>query len=95
MGEICRIYIFGDENFDYSKGLRDLVHRNSDPLVVSFERTYFALRAEIGHLPQRQQQNLERFGNFAELVAQRLAGSLHPSLDLALACAYQLAHFIR
>lgn len=96
MGEISHIYVFGDETFDYSKGLSDLVHQNSDALVVHFfEKTYHALRAEIGHLPQRQQQVFLRFSNFAELAAQSLAKSLHPGLDLALACAHQLARFIR
>ena len=93
---MSHIYVFGDETFDYSKGLGDLVHQNNDPLVVHFfEQTYYALRAEIGRLPQRQQQVFVRFSNFAELAAQGLAGSLHPGLDLALVCAYQLARFIR
>lgn len=96
MGEISHIYVFGDETFDYSKGLSDLVHQNGDALVVHFfEKTYHALRAEIGHLPQRQQQVFLRFSNFAELAAQSLAKTLHPGLDLALACAHQLARFIR
>lgn len=96
MGEINHIYVFGDETFNYSKGLSDLAHHNSDPLVVHFfEKTYRALRAEIGHMHPRQQQVLLRFSNFGELAAQSLAESLHPGLDLALACAYQLARFIR
>lgn len=96
MSELCHIYLFGDQTFDYSKELCHLVHLNSDPLVISFfEKTYYALRGEIGNLPQHQRQEFERFANFSELVAQKLAGSLHPSLDQALSCAYQLASFIR
>ena len=95
MGE-RHIYLFGDQTFDYRKELRDLVHMNSDPLVISFfEKTYYALRAEIGTLPQHQRQDLERFSSFSELVAHNLSGSLHPSFDQALSCAYQLASFIR
>ena len=96
MAEVCHIYLFGDQTFDYSKELRDLVHLNNDPLVVSFfEKTYYALRVEIGNLPQHQRQEFDRFSNFSELAAQNLSGSLHPSLDQALCCAYQLASFIR
>lgn len=88
MGESCHIYLFGDQNFDYSKE-RDLVHWNSDPLVVSFfEKIYHALRAEIGNLPQHQRQEFEPFSNFPKLVALNLAGPLHPSLEQALSCAY-------
>jgi naphtho-gamma-pyrone polyketide synthase len=96
MGESCHIYLFGDQTFEYSKELRDIVHLNSDPLVISFfEETYNALRVEIGSLPKSQRQEFESFSNFSELAAQKLAGSLHPSLDQALSCAYELASFIR
>lgn len=96
MSEVYHIYLFGDDTFDYSKALHDLVHSNSDPLVIAFfEKTYYALRAEVGVLPQHQRQEFERFANFSELAAQALAGSLHPSLHQALICAYQLASFIR
>ena len=53
------------------------------------------LRAEIGNLPQLRQRDLEPFSSFAELSAQITEGSLHPSLDQALSCVYQLARFIR
>lgn len=96
MGELCHIYVFGDETLDYREELSSLVHHNDDPLLVSFfERTYHALRAEIGCLPRRQLQHLLSFANFAELVAQSVAVSVHPGLDQALACAYQLARFLR
>jgi Starter unit:ACP transacylase in aflatoxin biosynthesis len=96
MSDSCHIYLFGDQTFDYSKELRGLVHLNSDPLVISFfEKTYCALRTEIGNLPQHQRQEFERFSNFSELAALNLAGPLHPSLDQALSCAFQLASFIK
>ena len=96
MGEICHIYVFGDETFDYREDLNSLVHHNDDPSLVSFfEKIYYALRAEIGLLPPRQLQHFLRFANFPELVAQSLAGSVHPGLDQALACTYQLARFLR
>ena len=96
MGELAYVYVFGDETFDYSKDLHSLVHQNGDPLVISFfEKTYHALRAEIGSLPQYRQRDFERFSSFAELSAQKMEGLLHPSLDQALSCAYQLACFLR
>ena len=96
MGELYHVYVFGDSTFDYGKALCDLVHLNSDPLVISFfEKTYYALRAEIGVLPEPQRRVFQQFANFSELAAQSLSGSLHPSLEEALTCAYQLASFIR
>lgn len=96
MHKSCHIYLFGDQTFDGSKELRDLVRFNSDPLVISFfEKTYYALRAEIGNLPQHQRQEYGRFSSFSELAAQNVARSLPPSLDQAMSCAYQLASFIK
>ncbi|KAI9689779.1 MAG: Type I Iterative PKS [Bathelium mastoideum] len=95
MADSCHIYLFGDQTFDYSKGLRDLVHSRSDPFLEwFFEKTYCELRSEISALPQKQQAQYGKFSNFAELTAHKLAGNLHPALDQALSCAYQLASFI-
>ena len=96
MGDSWHIYAFGDQTFEYSKELRNLVHLNSDPLLISFfQWTYLALRTEIGRLPQHQQHDFARFSNFSELASSTRSGSLHPSLDQALSCAFQLALFIR
>ena len=96
MSEIRHIYLFGNDSFEYGEALRDLVCSNNDPLVISFfEKTSYALRAEIGVLPRHQREEFERFANFAELVAHDIAGSLHPAFGQALSCAYQLASFIR
>ncbi|MCJ1401237.1 hypothetical protein MMC11_004449 [Xylographa trunciseda] len=95
MADSCHIYLFGDQSFDYTHGLRDLVHSRSDPLLEwFFEKTYYELRTEISTLPQKQQAEYGKFSNFAELTAHKVAGSLHPALDQALSCAYQLASFI-
>ena len=96
MSDVKGVYVFGDQTFEYSKELRQLVHSNKDPLLISFfEQVYFALRAEIGNLPQHQRHLLGKFANFAELAAFDRTVSLHPSLDQALTCAYQLALFIQ
>ena len=96
MGDSCHIYLFGDQTFDYTKHLRDLVHSKNDPFLEwFFEKTYWELRTEISTLPQRQQFEYGKFSNFAELTANKAAGSLHPALDQALCCAHQLASFIR
>lgn len=96
MDGLTHVYIFGDETFDYRRNLSNLVHQESNPLVTRlFEKIHQALRAEIGRLPTLRQREFLKFSNFAELAAQAVAGALHPSIDLALACTYQLAQFIR
>ena len=96
MAETGHIYVFGDETFDYSNDLNSLVHQDNDPLVVSFfEKAYFALRSEIGHLARHDQRGFHKFSSFQELSALKVDGRVHPALDQALSCAHQLAHFIR
>jgi naphtho-gamma-pyrone polyketide synthase len=96
MADVCHIYLFGDQTYDSSKELRTLLHSTSDPLLISFfEKTFYALRLEIGNLPFHKQQEFPRIANFSEIVALSLTGPVHPALDQALCCAYQLAAFIR
>ena len=95
MAEPRHIYIFGDQTFDYGPKLRDLVRSKDHYLISFFEQVYSALRQEINDLPTRTQQDLGRFSNFAELVANSLNGPIHPSLEQTLTCTFQLASFIR
>ncbi|KAF2229690.1 conidial pigment polyketide synthase PksP/Alb1 [Viridothelium virens] len=95
MADSCHIYLFGDQTFDYTKSLRDLVHSRSDPFLEwFFEKTYYELRTEISTLAPKRRAEYGKFSNFAELTALKISGDLHPVLDQALSCAYQLASFI-
>ncbi|KAL9094177.1 MAG: hypothetical protein Q9165_003592 [Trypethelium subeluteriae] len=95
MADSYHIYLFGDQTFDYTKSLRDLVHSKSDPFLEwFFEKTFYEIRTEISTLPPKRQAEYGKFSNFAELIAHKISGNLHPALDQALSCAYQLASFI-
>ncbi|KAK3938759.1 hypothetical protein QBC46DRAFT_439652 [Diplogelasinospora grovesii] len=90
------IVLFGDLTCDYTAGLRSLAAVKENPLLSSFfERVTFGLRQEIGLLPAGERTRFAGFITFHELVARvQQKPSVHPALEKALACTYQLACFI-
>ena len=96
MSQNTHIYLFGDQTYDINTGLRDLVVLNNDPILSTFfERAYHALRTEVGRLSQTKRQEFQRFSSLGDLLALRRESQLHPALDQALTCTYQLGSFIR
>jgi hypothetical protein len=92
-----QIVLFGDLTSDYVAGLQSIVSMKDNPLLRSFfERVTFGLREEIGLLPFAQRRRFVGFITFEELLARiQQMSSIHPALEQALACSYQLACFIR
>jgi hypothetical protein len=96
MDQHTHIYLFGDQTFDFSAGLWTLLLPSSDPILTSFlEGAFSALRAEVGELSQAQRAPFRRFSSLHDLLALRHDSLLHPALEQALSCLYQLAYFIR
>lgn len=92
-----QIVLFGDLTCDYVSGLQSMVAVKENPLLTSFfERVTFGLRQEIGELPASERSRFARFITFNELVARvHKAPAVHPALEKALVCVYQLACFIK
>ncbi|KAK3370622.1 polyketide synthase [Podospora didyma] len=90
------IVLFGDLTCDYTAGLRSLVAVKENALLGAFfERVTFGLRQEIGKLPQVERAQFTKFITFHELVARvQEKAAVHPALEKALVCTYQLACFI-
>ncbi len=96
MDQQTHVYIFGDEAFDYSAGLRSLLARSRDPLLASFfDGAFSAIRGEVGKLLQALRAQFDRFSSLQDLIALRNESLLHPALEQALNCVYQLGCFIR
>ncbi|KAL1953845.1 hypothetical protein VTO42DRAFT_2105 [Malbranchea cinnamomea] len=90
------IYLFGDQTYDISTKLPQLLHSNPSLLVQSFvDCACDKLRAEIGQLPARDKEIFPRFSSIAELLAWRNRHNQSvPPIENALTCIYQLGHFI-
>ena len=96
MAQQVRLYVVGDETYDFAHKLRALIHSRHDPtLVAFFEQAFYAIRSEIGQLPFEQRASFPSFGSLADLVARHIEGKLSPAFQTALACIYQIGFFIR
>ena len=91
-----RVYVFGDQTFDISKLLSNLLHAYEDPLLFSFfERSTLALKRQIAELPHYRRDLCPRFSRLANLLPLWRKGLLNPALGQSLTCICQLGYFIR
>lgn len=92
-----KVILFGDLACDYTAGLQTLAIVKENPLLNSFfERVTFGLRQEIGLLAAGERAQFAGFTTFHELIARvRQKPFVHPALEIALVCTYQLACFIK
>jgi hypothetical protein len=97
MVQLVSTFLFGDMTYDVIAKLSKLLTVNNNPtLTAFFERSYHALRSEIGTLPRRQRESFPRFSSIADLCTrQTVDGGLSPALLKALTIIYQLGYFIR
>ncbi|KAJ5347272.1 hypothetical protein MYU51_004319 [Penicillium brevicompactum] len=92
-----QVLVFGDLNHDVDTNLRILCGLHDNPLLKSFfERTAFALRAQIGSLSPAKRALFPKFTTLSELHAKvRVADVVHPALQKALVLVMQFGLFIR
>ena len=96
MSDQSNVYLVGDQTYDINDGLLRLLHSECDFLLTSFfQKTFYALREEIGKLPLEQRTHFRCFSSLTDLLALRRDGHLLPPLDQALASTYHLATFMR
>jgi Starter unit:ACP transacylase in aflatoxin biosynthesis len=94
MTQRLQLYLFGDQTFEFDSPLRSLLKSPDAILISFFERSYHALRAEIGLLPLYVREAFPRFSSIADLLSRRQESGLGPSLEKAVATIYQFGFFI-
>ncbi|PPJ53310.1 hypothetical protein CBER1_00905 [Cercospora berteroae] len=95
-GAQMRVVAFGDQTYDCSEAVSQLLRVRDDAIVVDFlERATAVLKAELARLSSEQQEETPRFATLAELVPRYRAGTLNPAVSQALTCITQLGLFIR
>ena len=97
MVKSLQICLFGDQTYDVSKKLRELLYTQKSSILESFfEQVYGRLREEVGHLPSHDREVYPRFTSIADLLSWReRQNTTLPALENALTCIYQLGLFIR
>ncbi|KAI9689658.1 MAG: Type I Iterative PKS [Bogoriella megaspora] len=96
MAATVRVYVFGDQTFDASTLLSNLLHTYDDPILSDFlDKSCLALKREIAKLGPDQQAECPRFSKFTTLLPLWRAGTLNPALSQALSCVCQIGIFIQ
>ncbi|PVI03119.1 polyketide synthase [Periconia macrospinosa] len=91
----AQLYLLGDETYDFAPKLRALINAHGDPILTAFfEQSFYAIRSEIGQLPQEQRSTFPPFRTLAELLSKHIEGELSPAFQTALSCIYQIGSFI-
>ncbi|KAF2211538.1 hypothetical protein CERZMDRAFT_42949 [Cercospora zeae-maydis SCOH1-5] len=91
-----RVWAFGDQTYDCSEALSQLLRVRDDAIVVDFlERSCAVLKSELAGLSSEQQQENPRVATLAELMPAYRSGTLNPALSQALTCITQLGLFIQ
>lgn len=92
----AQLYLLGDESYDFAPKLRALVNAHGDPILTAFfEQSFYAIRSEIGQLPQEQRSTFPPFRTLGELVSKHIEGDLSPAFQTALSCIYQIGTFMK
>jgi Starter unit:ACP transacylase in aflatoxin biosynthesis len=96
MRDQLHLYVFGDQTFDVSSHLKDLLRKRDIPVLEDFlVKAYDAIRTEIYKLPPQVRDDLARFTCVEDLVLWDQSGRRCIPLDMAVSCMYQLGTFIR
>jgi hypothetical protein len=90
------IIVFGDQTVDCKSFLKTALRRKGSPLLSSFlERVHSTIQDEVATMPSGQRLRIPPFSNIAELVERYYDAALpNPSMESAIVCLSQLAHFI-
>ncbi|KAJ3493731.1 hypothetical protein NLG97_g4549 [Lecanicillium saksenae] len=89
-----RVYIFGDQTFNYERSLARLLVSRNVHLIKFFSSSYAALRTELGRLPLHAQDSTPRISSIADLLTRKRDARISPALEQALCLVHSFAVFI-
>jgi noranthrone synthase len=91
-----RLFLFGDQTYDFVPELRGLLPIRNNPILVAFlEQSHYVVRAQmIGTLPPKEHKQA-RTASLAEMLQKYVDGRLPSAFQTVLSCITQLGSFIR
>ncbi|KAL6237529.1 putative sterigmatocystin biosynthesis polyketide synthase [Aspergillus navahoensis] len=94
--EPTRLFLFGDQTYDFAVDLRDLLNIRNNPILVAFlEQSHYVIRAQmIRELPPKEHKQA-RTASLAELLQKYVDRKLPSAFQTALSCITQLGLFMR
>jgi len=91
---VTRVYVFGDQTFNYEQTLAQLLRSDNVLLTSFFRQCYSALSTELGRLPLDAQDETPKFSSVADLLTRKRDGSISPALEQALCLIHAFAAFM-
>ena len=94
MAERTRVFVFGDQTYDFVPRLRELLCSRDNPLLTAFlEQSHYVIRAEMNQTLPPAERKSARTSNLPHLLHKYCDGLLNPAFQTALACVCQLGCF--
>ncbi len=95
MAQQTRVFIFGDQSYDFTPKLRELLRSRDNPILTAFlDQSHYVIRAQMNQYLPPKERKAARTSNLAHLLQKYRDGILSPAFQTALACVYQLGCFI-
>lgn len=91
--EQSKIYVFGDQTYNYEQSLAQLLCSDNVHLVWFFRDCYDAIRTELGRSPAHGDET-PKFSSISDLLTRKRDELLTPALDQLLSLIHNLAAFI-
>lgn len=95
MANLVQVFVFGDQSYDASDLLFQLLHTHDDVILSSFlDSSFRTLQVEVYKLNEEQRLACPRFSKLADLLPHWRNGTLNPALDQALTCVCHIGTFL-
>ena len=89
-----RVYIFGDQTFNYEHSLSQLLRSDNVLLTLFFKKCYSAIQTELGRLPLHNRDATPKFSSIADLLTRKRGACISPALEQVLCLVHVFAAFI-
>lgn len=89
-----KVYVFGDQTFNYESSLAQLLQLDNVFLAWFFRKCYSAIQTELGRLPLHARDATSKFTSIADLLARKRDSLISPALEQALCLVHCFAYFI-
>ncbi|KAI9878041.1 MAG: hypothetical protein M1830_002092 [Pleopsidium flavum] len=95
MAQQTRVFLFGDQTYDFVHKLRELLRSKDNPILTAFlDQAHYVIRAQMNQYLPPKERKAARTSNLAHLLQKYCDGGLSPAFQTALACICQLGCFI-
>jgi noranthrone synthase len=96
MTQPTRIFLFGDQTYDFVPKLRELLPVVDNPILTAFlDQAHYVIRAQMMHELPPAEHKKGRTSSLSQMLQKYVDGDLNPAFQTALACICQLGCFIR